>query len=446
MTADAEAGARGVATKTSNGCPLRQDDQRQRNSLITLNVGDDDFVGNVVSGSSFNAIGNGSRIFGVQHGVNGNQIGTATQLLNFNMGALANNGGPTLTHALIEGSLAIDAGNGANAPPFDQRGILRPLQSPSDVGAFEAQRILSVTLPAGGGNYRLSKDGSDLLLKADAGATVFRYEYAALATLAINASGGGDGLVVDFASGPAVPIRGVTFVAASVNDSLVVRGRSAATVTHTVAGIGTGSLSIDGELVAYQNVRPVTDEIAAVNRVLRLSTADDTISIGKASVAGRNRVAHGTASVTFTNPSGSLLIDAGAGNDAVTLAELDPGLTVALAIDGGAGNDTLNAAAAGRSVIINGSDGQDVITGSLLSDLLSGGLGDDSIYGQDGNDTVSGDAGQDWIFGDGGDDVLSGGDGDDMLFGGSGSDSANSRRSLGLRPESNQSLRSPPSR
>jgi len=55
---------------------------------------------------------------------------------------LGNNGGPTQTHALVQGSPAIDAGNNvicAAAPVnnLDQRGQVRPLGSICDIGSFE---------------------------------------------------------------------------------------------------------------------------------------------------------------------------------------------------------------------------------------------------------------------------------------------------------------------
>jgi beta-glucanase (GH16 family) len=51
------------------------------------------------------------------------------------LGLLADNGGPTLTHALLSGSPAIDAGNPAACPATDQRGVAR--DAACDVGAFE---------------------------------------------------------------------------------------------------------------------------------------------------------------------------------------------------------------------------------------------------------------------------------------------------------------------
>jgi CSLREA domain-containing protein len=51
---------------------------------------------------------------------------------------LADNGGPTLTQALLPGSPAIDAGASGKCPSVDQRGEPRPSGSACDLGAFEA--------------------------------------------------------------------------------------------------------------------------------------------------------------------------------------------------------------------------------------------------------------------------------------------------------------------
>ncbi len=51
------------------------------------------------------------------------------------LGPLQNNGGPTLTHALLASSPAINAGDTTDSPPEDQRGLLRTDRN--DIGAFE---------------------------------------------------------------------------------------------------------------------------------------------------------------------------------------------------------------------------------------------------------------------------------------------------------------------
>jgi CSLREA domain-containing protein len=57
------------------------------------------------------------------------------------VGPLADNGGPTLTHALLAGSPAIDAGP-PDAPPTDQRGAPRN----PDIGAYELVTCLGVVV------------------------------------------------------------------------------------------------------------------------------------------------------------------------------------------------------------------------------------------------------------------------------------------------------------
>ncbi len=65
------------------------------------------------------------------------------------LGALANNGGPTQTFALLAGSPAIDGVTSTppnGAPSTDQRGVARPQGARYDIGAFERQ-VMSLYLP-----------------------------------------------------------------------------------------------------------------------------------------------------------------------------------------------------------------------------------------------------------------------------------------------------------
>ncbi len=68
------------------------------------------------------------------------------------IGPLADNGGPTLTMALLPGSPAIGAADDASAPRTDQRGFPRPSGS-ADIGAYEFgyPPILSAAQPPEGG-------------------------------------------------------------------------------------------------------------------------------------------------------------------------------------------------------------------------------------------------------------------------------------------------------
>ncbi|MFN9398502.1 MAG: beta strand repeat-containing protein, partial [Dolichospermum sp.] len=124
------------------------------------------------SGSPANGIYNpdiSGLIYGNNHNLIGNltgasgTIGTGTDIVkpNILLGTLQNNGGTTQTHALLDGSPAINAGNNNNIPldvtdtdgdgnttettPFDQRGtgFSRIANNLVDIGAFEFQGIPS---------------------------------------------------------------------------------------------------------------------------------------------------------------------------------------------------------------------------------------------------------------------------------------------------------------
>ncbi|MBN2053642.1 hypothetical protein JW905_01890, partial [bacterium] len=60
---------------------------------------------------------------------------------------LADNGGPTLTHAIQEGSPALDAGTGSGTPDTDQRGVSRPQGDAYDMGAYELIQSTPTPLP-----------------------------------------------------------------------------------------------------------------------------------------------------------------------------------------------------------------------------------------------------------------------------------------------------------
>ena len=102
------------------------------NSIFTDNDGKDCFN----SGGTFNSVGLLKQTGNCASEISGDPV----------LGALADNGGVTATHALRSGSAAIGAGNSNFCLDTDQRGVERIEPDRCDVGAFE----LGDTIFAGG--------------------------------------------------------------------------------------------------------------------------------------------------------------------------------------------------------------------------------------------------------------------------------------------------------
>ena len=108
------------------------------------NTSNSDLIGNRTSGVSgnYNLVQSGATITG-----SNNIAGQAA-----NLGALANSGGPTQTHALLAGSPAINAGSNAliaSGVTTDQRGagFARIQGGTVDIGAWETQILIDTTPP-----------------------------------------------------------------------------------------------------------------------------------------------------------------------------------------------------------------------------------------------------------------------------------------------------------
>ncbi len=129
----------GIFSLTDNSITLQNSIVAQNfSSYAFLNdspAPDDIQGGSIKPGSQNNLIGIGGS-GGLANGVNGNLVGIADP----GLAALANNGGPTPTHALLPSSPAINAGSAAFGGATDQRGL--PRVNATDIGSFEFQTPL----------------------------------------------------------------------------------------------------------------------------------------------------------------------------------------------------------------------------------------------------------------------------------------------------------------
>ena len=128
------------------------------------------------------------------------------------------------------------------------------------------------------------------------------------------------------------------------------------------------TVDFDGSLVSYTGLEPIFDNTTAANRVFTVSNAgnhqvrvaNDTTTAGRSLVESTG--GPGFETVRFNNPTASLVVNSGNGNDTVTIEPMDGAFTASLTVNGQDGNDT-----------VNGGAGDDYVYGDAGDDILDGG-------------------------------------------------------------------------
>ncbi|MFK7937003.1 MAG: choice-of-anchor Q domain-containing protein, partial [Saprospiraceae bacterium] len=127
----AQNGAGGITSHRNNST-----ETRLYGSIVAGNNGSGGDL--EIDGTNNTFVSDGYNLIGTL-GDNVVMVGTGDQIniAEPKIGALADNGGPTLTHILLSGSPAIDAADNGNCPATDQRGEARPIDGTCDIGAVE---------------------------------------------------------------------------------------------------------------------------------------------------------------------------------------------------------------------------------------------------------------------------------------------------------------------
>jgi hypothetical protein len=151
-----------TAANGGNAVVIYQSQLTMVNSLIggNGNEGVGSVNGGTFSASSTNNILSSATAPGLTNGVNANQLGVPVAQLK--LGSLADNGGPTQTIALLNGSPALNAGTVVAGLTSDQRGVARPQGANPDVGAFEARIVPPPTFSVTNVTALLSDPAFDL--------------------------------------------------------------------------------------------------------------------------------------------------------------------------------------------------------------------------------------------------------------------------------------------
>jgi outer membrane protein OmpA-like peptidoglycan-associated protein len=170
----------------------------------------------------------------------------------------------------------------------------------------------------------------------------------------IGAAGNEDTFVVY----PGGSISGIVDGGSGGFDTLLIDGGSFGAADFVASGPDSGVVVLDGKAIQYRGLEPIVDNSDTTDRVITASPGDDLISItqdasGQITVASQN----GTFErVLFSAPTNSLTINAGDGNDTITLDLLGTGPGITVTIEGGAGTDTLVGPANDTTWTITGPD------------------------------------------------------------------------------------------
>lgn len=168
------------------------------------------------------------------------------------------------------------------------------------------------------------------------------------------------------------------------------------------------SFTQGGETVTGSG-RVLAPTVAQVEGTVTVSGTDgaDVIQILSPASGAVTVLINGSTFYTVASGVSQCSIDAGSGNDSVTIG----GSAMRTYVLAGPGNDT-----------VVGGAGSDTVTGGGGADNLSGGAGDDRLKGGRHNDSLNGGDGNDRLYGDEDNDSMVGGTGSDRLWGGVGND------------------------
>ncbi|MEL6110486.1 MAG: right-handed parallel beta-helix repeat-containing protein, partial [Planctomycetota bacterium] len=316
------------------------------NSIVAENTAAgsaSDFQRNATGGTltiNHSLIGNADGL-GTIDGNVGNLTGTEAAPLDPLLADLADNGGPTLTHALLPDSPAINAGDNAlavdadgNPLQFDQRGegFSRVSVGVVDMGAFEADELASLVVSTDL-DVVDSRDGVTSLREAIAFADSLPGED----TITFDASLGGETIL----------LNGTELV---INDSLVLDG---------------SALSASVTLDADDQSRVLNFAASAGNLTIDRLTITGGVTTGTEDGAGINFLADGTLTVTNSVIRGNSSANSGGGirirDGELVLGQSDVIGNTAEEFGGGvitsSGNVTITASNITGNVAINGFGG-----------------------------------------------------------------------------------------
>jgi uncharacterized repeat protein (TIGR01451 family) len=330
--------------------------------------------------------------------------------VNLQTGAATGTGGFSNIEALVGGSASdtLTGENNANAWTIDNA-------NQGDVDGFDFSSIENLTGGTGNDTFSIASGatlsgrvdglgGNDTLTQADGtnawvvdlanggdvsdigdfrnvenltggtGADILTFNGGSLSGNIAGGSGD-DQLVVNYASGNPGDI---SFDGNAGSDSITLNdGGAFSTITHNYTTSSSGTIVLDdGALstIYYSGLTPITDNVVVADRVFNLPGTLDQAVLEDNGVAGdgisRLRSANGTfESTDFADPTNSFTLNAGDGDDEITIEGLES-IAAPIAANGQAGTDTFDVSPViSASVTINA-------TGPIAGDPVTVRAGD----------------------------------------------------------------------
>jgi hypothetical protein len=208
--------------------------------------------------------------------------------------------------------------------------------------------VVTFATTAGGVTTTIERNGSDVEV-SDGTKTIFRAPVANILTLTIDGDNAADdSFVVDLTNGDPIPLGGLTVngQGQAASDVLTITdGTNNASVIHSFMNANDGLVVVDDGTISYTGLEPITDNVPAVLRVFTFNANAEAIVVDDDGGAGNNI---GTIDsdfgeiVTFdVSATTNITINAGAGDDVITIRELDSAYAGTFTVNGQSDSDEL---------------------------------------------------------------------------------------------------------
>ncbi|MEL6812285.1 MAG: hypothetical protein AAFP76_13225, partial [Bacteroidota bacterium] len=205
-----------------------------------------------------------------------------------------------------------------------------------------------ITMIVEGSNYRISDSNENLIAgngTTQDGIDVLVPIASVTGEIQINTQDGDDILTVDFDGGDfgnAITYNGGDQTAIP-GDILVFNGTgSYASVNHTFVNENDGSVDITGNsTITYTGLEPIIDNLDAVDRIFTFTGGAETITLDAGGTLDNQIDSTLGESVDFNNPTASLTINAGTGNDIINIEGVGDSFDANLTVNGDDDDDDI---------------------------------------------------------------------------------------------------------